>query len=35
VIRVEKARREITLELREATYQLPISVSIDAVKPVK
>jgi transcriptional antiterminator NusG len=35
VIRVEKARREITLELREATYQLPISVSIDAVRPVK
>jgi len=35
VIRVEKARREITLELREAAFQLPISVSIDAVRPVK
>ncbi|MEM1966146.1 MAG: transcription elongation factor Spt5 [Candidatus Caldarchaeum sp.] len=34
VIRVEKARREVTLELREAAFQLPISVSIDAVRPV-
>ncbi|MDW8084270.1 MAG: transcription elongation factor Spt5 [Candidatus Caldarchaeum sp.] len=35
VIRVEKSRREVTLELREAAFQLPISVSIDAVRPVE
>ncbi|MEM1947300.1 MAG: transcription elongation factor Spt5 [Candidatus Caldarchaeum sp.] len=35
VIRVEKSRREVTLELREAAFQLPISVSIDAVRPLE
>ncbi|MEM4297934.1 MAG: transcription elongation factor Spt5 [Nitrososphaerota archaeon] len=35
VIRVEKPRREVTLELREAAFQLPISVSIDAVRPLE
>lgn len=35
VIRVEKSRREVTLELREAAFQLPISVSIDAVRPIE
>ncbi|MCS6769596.1 MAG: transcription elongation factor Spt5 [Candidatus Caldarchaeum sp.] len=34
IIRVEKAKREVTLELREAAFQLPISISIDAVRPV-
>ena len=34
VIRVEKSRREVTLELKEAAFQLPISVSIDAVRPI-
>ncbi len=34
IIRVEKARREVTLELREAAFQLPISVSIDSVRPI-
>jgi len=35
VIRVEKPRREVTLELREAAFQLPISVSIDAIRPLE
>jgi len=34
VIRVEKSRREVTLELREAAFTLPITVSIDAVRPI-
>ncbi|MEM4417028.1 MAG: transcription elongation factor Spt5 [Nitrososphaerota archaeon] len=35
VIRVEKPRREVMLELKEAAFQLPISVSIDAVRPLE
>ncbi len=35
VIRVEKPRREVTLELKEAAFQLPISVSIDAIRPLE
>jgi transcriptional antiterminator NusG len=35
VIRVEKPRREVTLELKEAAFQLPISVSIDSIRPLE
>ena len=32
IIRIDKAKREVTLELMESTYQLPISVSVDSIR---
>ena len=32
IIRVDKSKREVTLELTESTYQLPISVSVDSIR---
>ncbi|HID05234.1 MAG TPA: transcription elongation factor Spt5 [Aigarchaeota archaeon] len=32
IIRIDRSKREVTLELTESTYQLPISVSVDSVR---
>jgi len=32
IIRIDKSKREVTLELIESTFQLPISVSVDSIR---